>query len=148
MKLKEIRDQFPSGDAFLKAVHKEVIKLAAEQPTYRYCYTGNMACKYNGPAAPLHYLDHVNPRPDETTCDINAKGCIFGVALQRMGWADTEELNTLALIKDLMMELLDDNFVYEEHRIQLDALQRIQNKQDAGMTWGEAVDPSVEIRHN
>jgi len=130
MKLSEIIAKYSSQDEFLSALKSEVIKLGTENPDFIY-NPGNLGlCSYNGPAYRTNNTDWLNPI--KKTVGPECKGCIFGQALQNMGWNPEEEL--IGSISTVLRN-------HEFHYTKLDVFQEIQNDQDKGLSWGEAIKP-------
>lgn len=97
MKLKEVVEKYSSPEEFIKAVNRELIALAEENPDFVYApevipksdfYN---RCSYNSGAKIINKKDEsVTHVKYETECT----GCIFGQALQRMGWDNKSELGS------------------------------------------------------
>ncbi len=138
MKLKELFLTYKNQDEFVKAVNAELKKLIEENPSF--CYvdkdviakvnnkihhaiaSGNVSCKYNGPA--------VNSETGEVIGNPSS-GCIFGQALQKLGWNDEFEMNRQHSINSLLGDYIGrDIFCYVPQwcSIQID--------QDSGNNWG------------
>lgn len=127
MKLNEIIDKYSTPDDFIKAVEEQLLLLAKEQPDFRYNTTGlTVNCRYNAGAVILNFnSDELKPAgPD-------CKGCIFGQALQNLGWDDARELSTSSTIDFLLPVSVNP------HRTLM--WRSIQSEQDRGKTWSEAV---------
>lgn len=126
MQLRDIAEKH--GDQFVAAVETELRKLAAEQPDFKYRTAptdqfNESTCSYNG-----RCIDDEG-RPIGPECS----GCIFGQALQRLGWDDKVELAIMDDIVKLMSE------VAGVHLFRLGNWSRVQTTQDNGYTWAEAV---------
>ena len=127
MKLAEIIEKLGKA-GFVTEVENQLRKLAAELPDFRYAPlraaedTGaGSVCSYNGPA---RTLDGVQVGPD-------CNGCIFGQALQLMGWSDAAEMASKVSIAQLCRLVAS-----------IDAPDRgrtVQAGQDGGKQWGEVV---------
>jgi hypothetical protein len=109
---------------FFEKLRKEVVRLADENPDFRYNTSDHVVlCSWNGPAIDGNKL----AGPD-------CKGCIFGQALQNMGWDDEDEMNKTNSIRDLLTEteLIKS---CDESEIILELFSDTQNSQDSGYTW-------------
>jgi hypothetical protein len=135
MKLTEVFAQYASAEAVFQIISEKLQKLASERPDYQYTYSDKLRCAYNGPPKRDPWL-YPPIEPSINNCDMNAKGCIFGVLLQEMGWSDKEELETDMSIQALLKESLN---LKDGNITQLLRFRDIQCKQDGGATWGEAV---------
>ena len=121
MKLDEIVKKYPTPDDFTKAVEEQLLLLAKEHPDFKYNTSGyTVTCRYDGPATIGGEI--VGPE---------CKGCIFGQALQNLGWDDKAEMRSGATIDGLVYWL--------DNQQQLMKWRSIQNEQDTGKTWSEAV---------
>jgi len=124
MNLQGIVDKFPSKLDFLEKLRQEVVRLADENPDFRYNTSGKKAgCKYNGPA-----------RSSDELAGPDCKGCLFGQALQNMGWDVEHELNYGGEIHSLL-ESISPEFA---DSISINSLQHVQTRQDNGTAWKEA----------
>lgn len=122
MKLQEVVKQYSSNESFVEAVDKEITNLIESKPDFKYnTIDRHVGCAYNGPAT-----IGVLREPAGPLC----KGCIFGQALQNLGWSDEVELFSGSPIS----QLFSDNDVRDFEPP--DYWQSIQNRQDAGDTWG------------
>ena len=135
MKLKEIVAKYPTEQDFIKAVEEQLLLLAKEQPSFRYNTSGELAsCRYNGPATKRNdYTEIVQVGPD-------CKGCLFGQALQNLGWDDATELRSGSTI-DRQLEFVSD-------KSRLNLWRQIQGKQDTGCSWSEAVSVLTSLSAN
>ncbi len=134
MKLSEVIAKYSSQNEFLDALKSEVIKLGTENPDFIY-NPGNLGiCSYNGPAYRIE-VDWSNT-PIKKTVGPECKGCIFGQALQNMGWDDEEEM-----VGSISTILLNHGF----HYTKLNVFQEIQNDQDRGHSWGKAIQLLIEV---
>ena len=135
MNLKEIVAKYPTEQDFIKAVEEQLLLLAKEQPSFRYNTSGELAtCRYNGPAIKRNdYNEIVQVGPD-------CKGCLFGQALQNLGWDDATELKRGATI-DRQLEFISD-------KSRLSLWRQIQGSQDGGKTWSEAVSVLTSLSVN
>ena len=130
MNLQEIRNNYNSSTEFFQAILDGCNKLAQEQPDFVYNpRKTNAGCLYNGPCV---YRDEngsvIGYGPD-------CAGCIIGQSLQRMGWADANELTYGGLVRFLLSKFSPD----EESYNLLEKLATIQMAQDQGMSWEGAV---------
>lgn len=119
MKLKEVVQKFETTELFIIAVNKQLKKLMEENPKFIYNDSIGLAyCFYNrGP----------NNNPDK------CKGCIFGQALQNLGWSDSDELCFIGNINRLFIE-------YSYFPIIPRYWQKIQVMQDACSNWGSLLE--------
>ena len=120
MRIKDLRDKYK--DQFFSVVEDELRRLAKENPDFVYNPTRvSCGCHYNGPATITNDngKTFVQVGPD-------CKGCIFGQALQNLGWDDKEELE----FGESIYDLIPDCSTYWD---------LIQYYQDTGKTWAEAV---------
>lgn len=113
MKLREIFENYSSDGEFVKAVEQELLKLMEEKGDFVYG-DGKSICSYNK-----------GPANDPDKCS----GCIFGQALQNLGWDDKEELDMDGYIDEVCDNLLD--YDVPEYWVE------IQKEQDTGSSWGE-----------
>jgi hypothetical protein len=127
MKLAEIRSQFESDLSFLTKIKEKVQTLAVENPDFIYNSNSIGQCYYNrGPEGGKE-----------------SKGCIFGQALQNMGWNDSDELES----RDSIAYILDVDANVKgcvsktENSIYLNILSEVQTNQDHGKSWQEAIEP-------
>ena len=125
MRINEIINKYESPEAFIKAVEEQLLLLAKEQPDFRYNTSGVQAtCRYNAPAVRhVRGSDRIPAGPD-------CKGCIFGQALQNLGWDEQDELNTSSTIDSILSPI---------RSIRLAVWRDVQTAQDNGKTWSEAV---------
>jgi len=119
MKLIDVYKKYnENADAFFDALKQEVIKLGTENPDFVYNTSGVGRCYYN--------------RGSDT--GPGCKGCIFGQALQNMGWDDKYELFIEMNLVRLFTNLISDNIItYDSHFLV------VQQLQDEGHSWGEAI---------
>lgn len=131
MRLKEIVAKYPTEQDFIKAVEEQLLLLAKEQPSFRYNTSGELAtCRYNGPATKRYdYNEMVDALIVQVGPD--CKGCLFGQALQNLGWDDAIEL-TSGMTIDIVLGFISD-------KSRLNLWRQIQGSQDGGKTWSEAV---------
>lgn len=133
MNLKELFLTYDNQDEFVAAVNRELKKLIEENPNF--CYVDKevvnnrnsssfVVCKYNGPAID-HETGNVIGNP--------ADGCIFGQALQKLGWSDKQELLSQRSINNLISEYVCENFTY------ISTWPCIQAGQDNGNNWGSLI---------
>jgi hypothetical protein len=108
--IKDIQEKL--GENFVKAVNNELRKLADENPQFVYNPNGVGRCQYNGPARDV----------SDAMVGPDCKGCIFGQALQRLGWDDSEEMGVFQPINELIPECPS-------------YWNGIQQDQDRGKTW-------------
>lgn len=113
MKLLDIVNKFDSRDSFIKAVDVELLKLMEENPDF--IYSDGSGCHYNS-----------GPNSNRDLCN----GCIFGQALQNLGWSDIGELCSGLYIGDLFYEECN-MFEVPEY------WSEIQSDQDEKFPWGE-----------
>lgn len=126
MKLNEIVEKYPTPDDFIKAVEEQLLLLAKEQPDFRYSTSEELVtCRYNGPAT------LTDLQGNKSLAGPDCKGCIFGQALQNLGWDDAGELRSGATVDYLL-----DHLVLSSNLLMW---RSIQNEQDRGKTWSEAV---------
>lgn len=119
MKLSDLANQH--GDQFIPVVEAELRRLATERPDFVYKNENvSGTCRYNGPA-----VDGDKVVGNECT------GCIFGQALQNLGWDDPTELSRIIGI----IQLIGDKTGISSP----DRWQRVQASQDCGATWSNAV---------
>lgn len=111
MKLKDIVNQDPQSFGF--RVNQELRKLATENPQFSYNPNGHGSCGYNSDCKGSPGL-----------------GCIFGRALQALGWSDPDELNSPDSISNLFDHCGLPDFRCHENWA------TIQYKQDQGILWG------------
>lgn len=111
MKLQEIVDK---GD-FINNVERELNKLKQENPDFVY-------------QPPL------SPTGKQGYCSY--KDCIFGQALQKLGWSDEEEIGVIMDIHELIRTFT--NFMYDEESGYTCPTSwcEMQHKQDLGTPWG------------
>lgn len=114
----ELKSRYNSTAEFIAALENEVLKLAEEQPDFR--YTTNE--RYLGQC--FYHTGSVHG-PE-------CNGCIFGQALQRMGWTPTEETDFISSF----IGLSETDPVLDE----------VQRKQDYGQPWSLAVQPILDRR--
>ena len=109
------------GDQFVPVVEAELKSLASEKPDFVYKDKGVAgSCRYNSPA-----MDGDKVVGNECT------GCIFGQALQNLGWSDQTELGYICPIQSL---LRDTAGILTPSR-----WREVQAEQDSGSTWSHAV---------
>ena len=131
MKLKEVIEKFSTEKEFIDAVEVELLKLIKDNPDFRYQeiektkdwtldqflnteeYISAPGCRYN--SGPSDY-------PGKCT------GCIFGQALQNLGWSDNVELNRILTIEDLFD-------IYAQFKVP-SSWKTVQELQDNGCPWG------------
>lgn len=119
MKLKEVVQKFETTELFISAVNEQLKKIMKENPKFIYNEEiGSCNCFYNrGP----------------TNNPYKCKGCIFGQALQNLGWSDSEELDCIGNINILFI-----NYCY------LGCIpnywEKIQSMQDIGSNWGSLLE--------
>lgn len=114
MNLKEIIGQ---GN-FATRLNSKLLELMDKNPDF--VYGQNKSCYYNrGPGG--------NPK--------KCNGCIFGQALQNMGWDNKEELSFKGYLSELLYEFVGEDILrIDDYHI--DCWFNIQNDQDNGCTWG------------
>lgn len=133
MKLGEIAEKH--GDKFFEVVEVELRKLAAEQPDFRYkTVNGSGSCRYNGPCR-ASKRDSAGKWADAELLGSDCSGCIFGQALQRLGWDDERELKVVAGIIDVLTGFVGIEAI-ENRTLKWSTVQLLQ---DTGSTWAEAV---------
>lgn len=131
MKLQEILDTYATYAEFVQAVNEQLIALCEANPEFKYVTRIPSAdvlppaCRYNGPA--------INQMPDGfgEPAGPDCKGCLFGQALQNLGWDDENELQYEGDVSELIETYCgtESDFVpYIWHAIQHD--------QDRGYKWG------------
>ena len=133
MRLTDVVKKFGTEE-FILEVDSQLRRLAQESPDFRYGWlvtptdggaTRGCVGQYAGPG---QHADGTQGGPD-------CAGCIFGQALQRMGWSDTKEMAMTEGIDDLIVELCDArDEVYNPLTWAL-----VQEAQDRGVPWGEAI---------
>lgn len=116
MKIAELKDLY--GERFWGELFRKVAEVGDENQEFVYCTSGS-ACHYDRSAG--------------SECPEPGKGCIFGLALQRMGWTDPDELASQTGIQVLLRQELSNTpagicgaFAY-----------RLQAMQDTGTKWGK-----------
>lgn len=118
MKLLEIREKFNSDKELINAVDEQLKKLMTNNPGFIYS-EGGEDCKYNsGPAS----------NPD--LCS----GCIFGQALQALGWDDIKEMDF-----DLNISCLLETYLERKVSVPM-YWYKIQESQDSGIAWGKLLE--------
>ena len=128
MNLKEVVAKFDSELEFVKQLAVEVVKLGDENPDFIYNTSGRISgCHYNGPAT-LKTGNSSTPIQAGPDCS----GCIFGQALQNMGWDHDYEMKSTKTISGLIYDFGKTSFDF-------DYLNRVQMRQDEGQSWGEAI---------
>lgn len=106
------------GKSFVSVVEDELRRLAAEKPDFIYKDKGGQGiCRYNGPASRGGVV-FGNP----------CTGCIFGQALQNLGWDDSSEMNYVGPIYGLIKDTPIPSTWSD-----------VQRSQDRGDTWSKAV---------
>jgi len=122
MKLKELYLSFPSNKDYCEAVKNKIKELVDKNPDFRYnplhdpfSTKGNL-CRYN---------KGVKGGPE-------CNGCIFGQALQALGWDDPEELSYICDIGTL-----HEIFIQElPNKVSIPVSWVVAQKyQDTGNTW-------------
>ena len=121
MQLKELVAKHPTD--FRLVVETELRRLAAASPEFVYCIDASASCKYNGPPV---------PHGGGPSLSVASKGCIFGQALQNLGWDDATEL-TLSSSSDYLFESIARDFTVPQNWT------AVQNRQDLGDTWSAAI---------
>jgi|688.fasta_scaffold469010_3 hypothetical protein len=125
--LTELRSEFNSDEEFGKAILLEVEGLAKANPDYVY--------EPNVVLAPIDghiFKDNVY----SYTCGANdSKGCLIGQALQKLG-VFLEEKNTS--FRTILL-IYNSNMNFDKSP-SLDALCKIQNRQDGGLKWGDCLE--------
>ena len=130
MKLQEIVNKFASNRDFLLAVKAEVVKLGKERPDFQYNpFKMIVSCSYKGSC----YC--VDEKLDEELKGPDCKGCIFGEALQNMGWSDPTEMSSVNQIQYLFEKTCG---IHPSETVAMD-FDSVQSAQDNGKTWGEAI---------
>lgn len=126
------------GDKLFEAVEIELRKLAAELPDFVYKSNTNKsgACRYNGPSRAQYMENGKLVDSDGELLGPDCAGCIFGQALQRLGWSEHSELNLVADISDLFIMLVNHPKLSFVPRGWL----HTQKIQDTGGTWAEAIE--------
>ena len=135
MKLSEIVKSFNFQREFAQQLIQEVLNLAKKYPNFIYNPTRKGYCVYNGPAKDI----------DEKIVGPECKGCIFGQALQNMGWNDLDEMKSPSSIEGLLrihggikyMEDLNQN-PDDPSRKMISELGNVQINQDEGKSWSQA----------
>ncbi len=137
MKLSEVIAKYSSQDEFISVLKSEVIKLGTENSDFIYNPGFIGSCSYSGPAYRFEF--------DDELCDYvqivvgpECKGCIFGQAMQNMGWDNEEEMPYFGSISTV---LLNHGFHDKEIRV----FQEVQSNQDSGASWGEAIKQLLEV---
>ena len=136
MNLPELKKKY--GENFVTELECQVLKLAQESPDFVYNPSGQSAtCSYTGPAR-ARVTDVDDAAYTQVAIGPECSGCLFGQALQRMG------LDFKEVCYDLQMSCLRDLLGFGFH---YDYLQKVQEKQDTGKSWGEAIKliPSEEF---
>lgn len=123
MNIAQIREKY--GDKFEEEVERHLQELAAENPDFVYNTSGKCAfCRYNGGALDDNG-DLAGPAGPECS------GCIFGQALQRMGWDDEEEMKKTDNAVVMFLGTINKSYNHKWVRVQW--------AQDSGVSWGEVV---------
>ena len=120
MNLKEIVSEYKNHKDFIQALKDKLIEIGTREPDFVYNpFRTKVGCCYNGPCK-------MNGRfgPD-------CKGCIFGTALQEMGWDSEEEMRSGKWIVSLL-------YYYANISLPRD-FGEAQDLQDIGKSWGEAI---------
>jgi hypothetical protein len=150
MNLKQIVNKFESHQDFLIELKKQVLKLASENPNFVYNpnYEQNKAlkirtkCKYNGPVVSVDKENKI-----QEVVGPDCKGCIFGQALQNMGWTDSQQMNVTYNIKTILRNfagVFQLEFVDDQIDVLLSSFRETQNLQDSGNSWSNCVENLLE----
>ncbi len=135
MKLSEIVAKFDSELEFVKQLAVEVVKLGTENPDFQYNTSERLAaCHYNGPAT---IKTGTSSTPIQAGPD--CKGCIFGQALQNMGWDDEGEMNSGHSISEILCTEYVDVLTSQTHKW-IVSFKDTQIDQDNGASWGKAIE--------
>lgn len=121
MNLDQVFKSYSSESDFIAAVNAELIKLCEENPEFVYAETSESVCSYCGPATCFD-LKQIGP---------DCNGCIFGQALQKLGWDDKDELTFVGSIATLLNDLVT-SYIVSTPSYWLE----IQGRQDSGTKWG------------
>jgi hypothetical protein len=135
MNLKEVIGKHSSVNEFADSLNAEVIKLGTENPDFIYntAYRKlDAQCYYNGSAKSKSNVNII--------LGPECKGCIFGQALQNMGWDDDYEMKSDKTISALLADFGETSFNFYY-------LNPVQMNQDAGQSWGEAIFPLKERKN-
>lgn len=119
MKLSEILAKFNDATAFIKAVDEQLLKLIYGNLDFIYNPDGRGFCSYNTGA------------PESNS---DCTGCIFGQALQALGWSHIGELNSPETVAGLLNPEM--TAAYGEGCVVPECWIKIQYSQDSGKSWG------------
>lgn len=131
MNLNEIIEKYETTDEFVETLKQEVIKLGTENSNFIYNPNNAGRCFYNGPAA------KISVDGNKTIVGPECKGCIFGQALQNMGWTDEHELSDTVSLR----AILHNRNIYSETGTLLSI---VQCRQDSGNSWGASIRPLIK----
>ena len=135
MKLSEVVAKFDSELEFVKQLAAEVVKLGEENPDFIYNTSERLAgCHYNGPAT---IKTGTSSTPIQAGPDCS--GCIFGQALQNMGWDDQSEMNCGENIAEIFSGRIVD-VLTSRTREWIISFKETQIDQDNGLSWGKSVE--------
>lgn len=119
MKLKEVVQKFETEELFISAVNEQLKKLMEENP--KFIYNDGIDIGY------CFYNQGTISNPDK------CKGCIFGQALQNLGWSDSDELDFIGNINCLFIK-------YSYFPTIPRYWEKIQVMQDTGSNWGSLLE--------
>lgn len=149
MNLKQIVDKFESHQKFLIELKKQVLKLANENPNFVYNpnYEQNKAskirtkCKYNGPVVSVNEKNEI-----QEVVGPDCKGCIFGQALQNMGWTNEIQMNSVYNIRVILRNFAGvfQSEFNDQNDILLYSFRETQDLQDSGNSWSNCVENLLE----
>lgn len=115
------------GNLWQKVIALEVKNLAKSNPNFRYVYPEHVdemcKCSYNGPAIKPGSNEIVGPE---------CEGCIFGQALQNLGWSNPVELTSIWQISTLID---DTDWIHPL----TSTFSKLQQRQDGGNRWGDVI---------
>jgi len=136
MKLSEVIAKYSSEDEFISALKTEVIKLGTENPDFIYNpgFKGTY-CSYTGPSYDENWSDESGWV--KTSIGPECKGCIFGQAMQNMGWNSSDEKLAGPITYVLKCQGI------EVSKVQM--LLEVKKNQDSGASWGEAIKRLLEV---
>lgn len=121
--LNDVYRKCGSNEAFIVAIETELRKLAEEKPDFQYkTVPRNGVCHYGGPC-----------RNGSELLGPECSGCIFGQALQRLGWNSMIEMEFVTPIADLCGRFIGENIRIPQSWVTL------QQCQDSCEPWSQAI---------
>lgn len=113
----------------VKDIVKAVREIAAEDPDYR--YNPHYDPEDMSPTMMCSYINNMDGEPG---------GCIVGRAMRAVGVPKSRLLKAEGVgVMSLLIDFEDDHETYEYSIEEAAWLREVQNAQDTGETWGEAV---------